>query len=854
MEDSDILDERVGLLIDESMLPSSSSKGSDLICSDSASYEKFILDLDSYWDELNDRLSVSRMVSDSVVKGIVNAISEEAKEKIASKEAVIAVLKKKLQSSNPDASLVQNLGPLVTLKKSFVAEPESNGTLESNTCCLNARGNCNIADKVSRLKIMTEDQFQRLKKDLEHLKSSRIMSREDIACCNISHEERTIIKVQEIDQRVDNFRDMLLVEFEQIGAIMDSQKARLSELQFEYELQREVTSVVLQDYFRSLEDEYETKLYKKSVFINTLNKNWQEKASELGALRDELHAISEELNNHDNFEEWSVAKRKEHFPSKVLGNHKFSSQPEENAALMMEKLGDSGEHMLDIADLSQLKHMSKEELLAYCKTEMTNMRRKHDSALQEKTEELFKLKRQFLKEKGSLPFRKDKEVEHLRKKLPEFVSKLNEILTEKEIIPPTSSHDDELQSFKARMDLLYSENKRLRSSLIKKANELKYLSAQISDAEDQMSFHSSIEADHLREIRKLECDIEDIKAEADLRDALCNIVLRGMIDDHNHTMQNTEIEIKIMLEISTDIFRGVICNAIASMNPAISKYYEESISLKALVLEKEKALRSIIKENQKLQQVAVSISSSVKEKEKLALVAGSTLMQQKQQLDVVNQELNMLRDRTKMQELQISDYDKESHLLRNILNEALQQTRNYEHELDQLKEKLQVVSGILKQTEEQKTMILGVLEDKQKQLASSSEKDKEQVKQLESITDFVRGLSKSIADLESRLTDNIDRNISRLKVLVHQLSPLMQLASQHQKKCLWYQNMLEVRCSDLQKAEAEVDLLGDEVEALLGLLGKIYLALDHYSPVLQHYPGVMEILKLIQIELNGENN
>jgi len=42
-----------------------------------------------------------------------------------------------------------------------------------------------------------------------------------------------------------------------------------------------------------------------------------------------------------------------------------------------------------------------------------------------------------------------------------------------------------------------------------------------------------------------------------------------------------------------------------------------------------------------------------------------------------------------------------------------------------------------------------------------------------------------------------------------------------------------------------VDLLGDEVEALSDLLAKIYIALDHYSPVLQHYTGVMETLTMI---------
>jgi hypothetical protein len=39
--------------------------------------------------------------------------------------------------------------------------------------------------------------------------------------------------------------------------------------------------------------------------------------------------------------------------------------------------------------------------------------------------------------------------------------------------------------------------------------------------------------------------------------------------------------------------------------------------------------------------------------------------------------------------------------------------------------------------------------------------------------------------------------------------------------------------------ELQVDLFGDEVELLLGLLSKTYKALNHYSPVLQHYLGVI---------------
>uniref|UniRef100_A0A0E0H396 Uncharacterized protein n=1 Tax=Oryza nivara TaxID=4536 RepID=A0A0E0H396_ORYNI len=66
---------------------------------------------------------------------------------------------------------------------------------------------------------------------------------------------------------------------------------------------------------------------------------------------------------------------------------------------------------------------------------------------------------------------------------------------------------------------------------------------------------------------------------------------------------------------------------------------------------------------------------------------------------------------------------------------------------------------------------------------------------------------------------------------------------------LSYQIAFIRRCHDLQTAEAEVDLLGDEVELLLGLLRKTYKALDRYSPVLEHYLGVREMLKLLGKEL-----
>ena len=110
-----------------------------------------------------------------------------------------------------------------------------------------------------------------------------------------------------------------------------------------------------------------------------------------------------------------------------------------------------------------------------------------------------------------------------------------------------------------------------------------------------------------------------------------------------------------------------------------------------------------------------------------------------------------------------------------------------------------------------------------------------------------------IADFECRVTGRLKTNNARFEHSFSQMDCLVKKANLLRRTTLLYQQRLEKRCSDLKLAEAEVDLLGDEVDTLLSLVEKIYIALDHYSPVLQHYPGIMEILKLIKRELTGES-
>ncbi|KAF9595686.1 hypothetical protein IFM89_002590 [Coptis chinensis] len=102
----------------------------------------------------------------------------------------------------------------------------------------------------------------------------------------------------------------------------------------------------------------------------------------------------------------------------------------------------------------------------------------------------------------------------------------------------------------------------------------------------------------------------------------------------------------------------------------------------------------------------------------------------------------------------------------------------------------------------------------------------------------IANFSKTIGEFERLAHEKLGYNMSRLKELKHQLDLSVESVTSAKKKELLYKRAFVRRCCNLQKAEIEVDLLADELDDLLILLEKIYIALDHYSPVLQHYFGV----------------
>ncbi|KAK1304459.1 hypothetical protein QJS10_CPB11g01764 [Acorus calamus] len=319
------------------------------------------------------------------------------------------------------------------------------------------------------------------------------------------------------------------------------------------------------------------------------------------------------------------------------------------------------------------------------------------------------------------------------------------------------------------------------------------------------------------------------------------------------------IETLMMQDIYNVIVSNTILCAEETINLLVMEHDREKSHHKAILLENEQALASEIKEKEELLQ----------EKDRLSSEAMSEWIQLKVAFDLVCEELNMLRDQAGIQEKLMMKKQEELEMISGDLNEALEKVQQHEVEMSRKDQKLEAALNVFKEADKQRTdmetvlndlkeadkqrsEMEAVIEEYQNTISAAIVKEHEQGKQIKSLTNCVQSFALTIMDMENSITKKIIENDSRLENLTYQCQPLVKQADLLKKKALLYKQRFNRKCSDHEKAEYEVDVLGDEVDALLSVLEKVYIALDHYSHVLQHYPGIMEILKLVRRELRDE--
>ncbi|GAB4840706.1 hypothetical protein Ancab_021473 [Ancistrocladus abbreviatus] len=715
--------------------------------------------LDLYFLEINDRLTISRMVSDSVVKGIVNAVSREADARVAAKELQVVELKEAL----------------------------------------------------------------------------RIL--------HLSYDE------------------------------LNMSKTSLHEWQPENELQKQIESLVIRDTIKRLQVWCKGKLRDKNVDLyGNETVRWSETLKEISSLRHELDAIHKTLFNLEVGHLSSQGSLEmDHSHHNVVSNHVLANsalwdgngKPEESKINMPENF-----------ESSQLRHLNVDGLYNYFRTEIIKMKRDHESTVQQMTEDYFSLKRELLKEREHSkergpfpPFKKDKDFDNLKKKISEVIRKLDDILSENENVP-------EICDFSGnRLDSLLSENLYLKDLLANKDREIKYLSLKVSKDAEKLSQNSLVEENLCRLIGELKCSVEDAHLEATINEEVYKCILKEIFCQFQCDDEEADVKSGIMQEVLGIIYEEAAHKAEATMKIVESlimqgisgvvveevlkdleielkdakvkclQEFEHIGLLKKKVFEMGEELIMADEEKKRLKHETMALEAVVEGKDKAILEVTTALEKQREQFELANKELTKLMDCTKQQEALLFRRDGELEMLRTELESYLLQ-------IDLLKAEK---NKLIQELDEERVRFLDVSDTKEKMLLLVEAEDREHRKLMESQVHIILELLKEFNNFERVVAESIKWSSLRLENSTFQLNSIIRKANVLQRTRLLYRQRLEKRCSDLQKAEAEVDILGDEVDALLGLLEKIYIALDHYAPILEHYPGIMEILKLVKRELSGES-
>lgn len=831
--------------------------------------DEILENLDSYFQDIDDGLTISRMVSDSVIRGMVNAVKQEADEKIAQKELEVEKLKHMLHLNHVGADENESLGSALT-------HHESKSTSHHRMYC-----NCpdafvehdRMKESLGSLRNVAKEQFKKLKIAIDGVRGCssirKINSGSELLGLGGILPEKASERWIDVDEMLESLNATFDRVHERVEDMFGLSRESLCSWQQEQEFKAEIEGMVIKNCIRSLQEGFEERLWYQNVqFGGNENVNWPEKIKDISSLRQELDAISKSLSIHESRPltslgsleisgEWSNDKKADNFRCKSLSNSVSSS------TFIWEGNGkheDSNSNIPENSDPAKLKQMSREELI----TEMTNMRRNHESKVQELTEKNFKLMRDILclKERGSAsPLKKDNELDVLKRKIPHFISKLDEILVENKKLCAFSENAKNLGSLKDRLESLLLENCQLRDFLADKEKEVTCLLAQVSDTADKLSQRQLLEAKLLcavedAQIKALICEdvykcvlwelIGQIKCVTEESDLKCNIVqeIYEIILNEaaylakprsNSNIEDSDIESIIMQGLCGIIFEEALKYAEEEVSNLNMKYADENkirVSLEMEALEKEEVLRLELVDKKKLKQEIRSLEESIEEKEKLVQETTVALANEKERSELACQEL---------------------YNLQNQKIKALEQIETYEAENCELNQKLELIMTQLTKVDEERRMFHAFAQEKQKALSLVNNKEREHQKQMALLIALAQGLSNAVAGFECRVTENISNISLRLENFSSESRLLIPNANVLRRTGLSYKQTLETKCSDLEKAEAEVDLLGDEVDALLSLLEKIYIALDHYSPILQHYPGIIEILKLVKRELSGES-
>lgn len=641
----------------------------------------FLEDLDSYWEDINDRLTISRVVSDSIIRGMVTAIESDAAEKIAQKDLELSKIR--------DTLLLYHVG-------SEGNESYESRLMHDNKASLDTQDEL-TQGSLSSLKKTARKQLSMLVEELTNLREYIHINGSGATVGLDSSQPETRSKT--VDKMLDSLKSILETVLKR-----KNDMELPSSWQQEHDFQKEIESAVVTSFVRSLKDEYEQRLLDQKAEFGGNRSLILGNIREITSLRQELEAIRKSFLDHENGDEAGEVgdrKRVEQLHRKMSGSLNSVSSVWENGKHEESSTGLMPEYN------EALRHMSRDDLISHFKIEMNKMKRDHDYEIQELTEQCFTFKRKYLNltERGSFSFMgKDKELEALKKKIPFVISKLDKILMEDEKLVSEGKNDADV---KRKLESLLLENRQLKDSL--------------SDAAEKMSQLSQATADHQELIRKLKSDVEDSRAEASIYKDVYGCSVTEFVGQIKCAKQETDLEHSMLREayellledlaskeareskeeFEDSCVESVIMEECCSViyKEAVKEAHKKIVELNMHVTEKEGTLRSEMVDKERLKEEIHMLGCLVKEKENLVQTAENNLATERKKVEVVSQQINDLQSQVEQQETEIQD---KSEALRVVSARELEKVEGYETKISNLREELELAIESLKEIKDEK--------------------------------------------------------------------------------------------------------------------------------------------------------
>ncbi|XP_022764305.1 uncharacterized protein LOC111309538 [Durio zibethinus] len=326
-----------------------------------------------------------------------------------------------------------------------------------------------------------------------------------------------------------------------------------------------------------------------------------------------------------------------------------------------------------------------------------------------------------------------------------------------------------------------------------------------------------------------------------IKDDVCNVFLAEMIK---------ELEMKIYaFSIESLIREEVLQSVIVEAVKEADNWNQDRSSNNLFSIDN---LRTSLRENGK-ENLTLTLDRLVKfmeEEEALIQGACSEIKQQKMRPDLVGSVFDELDEHEHFQRL-FTNEQNSSNSAYSKLGKALQQLDYGKVLLSEFGFQLGVSVGNSEWHHKEMTPLIATRHCRKPSIHQTKDIEEAKMNIYESLLIPIQELSRTLKSFKYGSCTRLGRHILRLDEIKLQLDLLVELTASLSQKESLYRKAFIRRCENLQMAETEVDLLGDQVDQLQGVLKKIYMALHRHSPVLQQYFEVSEMLKLIEKEIGG---